>query len=215
MRLSAAIQDYLTEIKVRRYTPKTIRGYRNNLNLFLRFCIDIVGVDTVENLTPVVIRAFTKHMADAGRKGTCINTLLKTIKSFTQYCYDEGLGGFDTKRNFKWCKEEKPIILAFKAEHVKAMLNDCNGNSFMAVRDKAILTTLFETGIRCWELCCIRASDIRDDFIIIANGKGHKQRVVPITDILRKALLRYERTKKDYFSLRSTEDYYFLWQLSL
>ena len=35
MRLSTAIRDYLTEIEVRRYTPKTIRGYRNNLGFFL------------------------------------------------------------------------------------------------------------------------------------------------------------------------------------
>ena len=38
MKISAAIREYLIEIEVRRYTPKTIRGYRNSLNLFLRFC---------------------------------------------------------------------------------------------------------------------------------------------------------------------------------
>ena len=38
MKTSAAIREYLIEIEVRKYTPKTIRGYRNSLNLFLRFC---------------------------------------------------------------------------------------------------------------------------------------------------------------------------------
>ena len=38
MKISAAIREYLIEIEVRKYTPKTIRGYRNSLNLFLRFC---------------------------------------------------------------------------------------------------------------------------------------------------------------------------------
>ena len=36
MKTSAAIREYLIEIEVRKYTPKTIRGYRNSLNLFLR-----------------------------------------------------------------------------------------------------------------------------------------------------------------------------------
>ena len=38
MKISAAIREYLIEIEVRKYTPKTIHGYRNSLNLFLRFC---------------------------------------------------------------------------------------------------------------------------------------------------------------------------------
>ena len=38
MKISAVIREYLIEIEVRKYTPKTIRGYRNSLNLFLRFC---------------------------------------------------------------------------------------------------------------------------------------------------------------------------------
>jgi hypothetical protein len=50
MRLSSAIQDYLIEIEVRKYTPRTIREYRNNLSLFLRFCENIAGVDTTGDL---------------------------------------------------------------------------------------------------------------------------------------------------------------------
>ena len=37
MKTSAAIREYLIEIEVRKYTPKTILGYWNSLNLFLRF----------------------------------------------------------------------------------------------------------------------------------------------------------------------------------
>ena len=46
MKIELAAREYLTEIEVRKYTPKTIRSYRNNLNLFLRFCekaINYVG----------------------------------------------------------------------------------------------------------------------------------------------------------------------------
>ena len=93
MRISAAIRDYLIEIEVRKYTPKTIRGYRTNLGLFLRFCEGIAGINTLEDLTPAIVRQFTKYMVDRGRKGTYINGLLKSIKSFVQYCYDEDMGG--------------------------------------------------------------------------------------------------------------------------
>ena len=38
MKIEQAIKEYLIEIEVRQYSPRTIKGYRNNLNLFLRFC---------------------------------------------------------------------------------------------------------------------------------------------------------------------------------
>ena len=148
-------------------------------------------------------------MSAAGRKGTYINGLLQTIKSFVQYCFDEGYGGFDTKKVFKWCKEDKPIITAFTPEQVKQLLKNCRGYDYLSLRDTAVLTMLFETGIRCWELCCITDEDIHEDFIII-NGKNHKQRVVPITPILKKTMLKYESSREQYFALRPHEAYYFL-----
>ena len=209
MKLEVLVKEYLIEIEVRKYTPKTIRGYRNGLNLFLRFCKDQLDVNEIDDVTLGTVKKFTKFMTDAGRKGTYINGLLKTLKSFLQYCYEEGYGGFNTKKNFKWCKEERPVIMAYKPSDVRQMLQSCKGYDFISVRDNAVLTALFETGIRCWELCCVQKEDIHDDFIII-KGKNHKQRVVPITPVLQKALLRYETAASQYFTLKSTDNYYFL-----
>ena len=209
MKLEVLVKEYLIEIEVRKYTPKTIRGYRNGLNLFLRFCKENLKLEEIEDVTLTAVRQFSKYLTGAGRKGTYVNGLLKTIKSFLQYCYEEGYGGFNTKKNFKWCKEERPVIMAYRPSDVRQMLQSCRGYDFISVRDNAVLTALFETGIRCWELCCVQKDDIHDDFIVI-KGKNHKQRVVPITPILQKALLRYENVANQYFTLKSTDDYYFL-----
>lgn len=209
MLIKSAAKEYLVEIEVRKFTPKTIRSYRNNLNLFLRYCDEEAGVETMDELTLAVVRKFTLYMVEKGKKGSYINSLLKVAKAFIQYCYDEGYGGFNTRKNFKWCKQDKAVIMAFTPDDVRAMLKTCKGYGFLQLRDAAILTMLFETGIRCWELCCVKASDIHDDFIII-NGKNHKQRVVPITAMLRKAMLKYEFSKENYFTLKNTDDYYFL-----
>lgn len=209
MKISVAKREYLTEIEVRKFTLKTIKSYRNNLNLFLRFCEEEAGVSEVEDLTLPVVRQFSLYMSGKGRKGSYINGLLKVAKAFIQYCYDEGYGGFNTRKNFKWCKQDKAVIMAFKPSDVRRMLQSCKGYDFMQVRDAAVLTALFETGIRCWELCCIQKKDIHEDFIII-NGKNHKQRVVPITPVLRKAMMKYDNCAADYFTLKNIDDYYFL-----
>ena len=209
MLIEVAAKEYLVDIEVRKFTQKTIRSYRNNLNLF-RYCKEVAGVEEMDALTLAVVRRFALYMTEKGRKGSYINGLLKVAKAFIQYCYEEGwYGGFNTKKNFKWCKQEKAVIMAFTPADVRQILKSCKGGSYLQLRDAAILTMLFETGIRCWELCCIKTSDIHDDYIII-NGKNHKQRVVPITAVLRKAMIKYELTKENYFALKNIDDYYFL-----
>ena len=47
MEIQQGIKKFLIEIEVRKYTPKTIRSYRCNLNLFLRFCAEKLHVETV------------------------------------------------------------------------------------------------------------------------------------------------------------------------
>ena len=210
MRIKEAVKDYLVEIEIRKYTERTIKTYRIKLGIFERYCLEEADIQEIEDVSVATVKQFTQYMMRRGLKGTYINGCLKTIKSFIQYCFDEGYGGFNTKRGgFKWVKEEKPVVRAFSNRDVKLMLDNCRGMDYMSLRDTAILTLLFETGIRCLELCTIKKSDIHDDFIII-NGKNHKQRVVPITPVLRKALMRYDRVRESYFTFRDTEEYYFL-----
>ena len=210
MRIKEAVKDYLVEIEIRKYTSRTIRTYRVKLNVFERYCLEEQEIEEIEDVTLATIKQFTQYMMRRGLKGTYINGCLKTIKSFIQYCYEEDYGGFNTKRGgFKWVKEEKPVVKAFTPRHVKMMLDSCRGNDYLDIRDAAILTLLFETGVRCLEAISIKKSDIHDDYIVI-NGKNHKQRVVPITPVLRKALMRYDRVKESYFTFKAIEEYYFL-----
>ena len=101
MKIKHALAEYLLEIEVRKYTPKTIRSYRNNLNLFVRYLDEEAEVFDTEDLTLAAVRKFSAYMVGRGKKGRYVNGLLKTAKSFIQYCYEEGYGGFNTKKNFK------------------------------------------------------------------------------------------------------------------
>ena len=46
--------------------------------------------EDVEDITLGVVKQLTKLLSGQGKKGTYINSILKTVKSFTQYCYEEG-----------------------------------------------------------------------------------------------------------------------------
>ena len=90
MKIEHALKEYLLEIEVRRYTPRTIRSYRNNLNLFLRFCQERLGIENVDEITIATVKQYTKFLVGAGKASTYVNSILRTIKSFCQYCYDRG-----------------------------------------------------------------------------------------------------------------------------
>ena len=213
MKIRTAIQDFLVEIEIRKYTPKTQRGYKTNLTVFARYCEEELQITDMNDLDMAVVKRFTQRMIQLGRKGTYINALLKTTKSFIQYCYEEELGGWDTrKRGFKWVKQEVPVIKPFQPSDIRQILRNCMGHDFFSIRDTAIITTFIETGIRCAELCAIQPKDVKEDYIIIRNGKNHKERLVGITPILKKALLRYDRCRESCFSYKIPEDYYLLSQ---
>lgn len=209
MKIKEAIEDYLVEIEIRKYTPVTIKNQRSKLNQFMKFCEENEITDIDEVSLPVV-KKYTQHLIQKGYKGLSINGMLKVIKVFIQYCYDEEYGGFNTNtKKIKWVKQDKPVVKSFTVNDVKTMLNECKGNNYLDIRDKTILIMLFETGIRVSELRTITAKDIFDDYILI-TGKGRKQRVVPITPMVKKALMRYQRAKDSYFKLKMTEDFLFL-----
>lgn len=210
MKIKAAVQDWLVECEIRKYTPKTLRGYKMNLSIFQRYCEEELDIHEVDDITMATIKQFTQTMVRKGHKGTYVNGLLKCTKSFLQYMYDEYGEGFNTRnKGFRWVKEEKPVIKAYKPRDIKRILDNCRGSSFLDVRDAAIITMLIETGIRCWELCCIQPKDIFEDHIVV-HGKGNKRRILPITPHLKKALIKYDRAKDGYFAYKNIEEYYFL-----
>ena len=210
MKLQTAIKDYLVDIEIRKFTPKTLKVTRIRLNGFAKYLQEELEITSCDEITPAAVKRYTQYSMQKGLKGTTINGNLKAIKSFIQYCYEEDFGGYDTRKSrFKWVKEEKPVVKTFSVRDIKKMLDSCRGYDYLDLRDRAIITLLLETGIRCQELYSIMPKDIHDDYIVI-NGKNHKQRVVPITPILKKALMRYDRVKEVYFEGKYTAPNYFL-----
>ena len=110
MKIETAVREYLIEIEVRKYTPRTIKGYRTNLDLFLRFCKEKSMIEEAEDISLGVVKRLTQFLTGQGKKGTYVNTILKTVKSFIQYCYEEDYGGFNTRT----CSHKEKNMIKWK-----------------------------------------------------------------------------------------------------
>ena len=209
MRIRDAVKEYLVEIEIRGYSKKTLRTYGTKLDIFKRWCEEVEEIDDVEDIRFPVIKKYIAFMQRRGMKGTYINGTGKTLKSFINYIYEEGYGGFNTKGKWTWVKEQKPHVVAFTPRQARQLLAGCQGNTFTDIRDMCLITMLLETGIRCQELYQLKTSEIHEDYFIV-HGKGNKDRSIAITPYLKKAMMKYERAKESYFALRHSENYYFL-----
>lgn len=209
MEIKHCIKDYLVELEIRQYSENTISKYGFILNVFKDWCIEN-ELEDMEELRMPIVKQYTQHLIKKGLKGSTINLYLKVIKVFIKYCYDEEYGGFNPEvKKVSFVKEEKPMLPTFTPKQVKQILDTCGGNNYIDIRDRAILTLFFETGIRLAEMLNIREKDIFDDYIIIV-GKNKKQRMIPVTPMFKKALFRFKRVKESYFNGKIIPDNLFL-----
>lgn len=206
------LKEYEYDLKVRSYSKRTIKTSYNSCLKFLTYCENEFKVKDIEELLPLHLKQYIDYLQDLGRSEVYINSIIKYLRGFFKYCVSEGY--IFEKQNItgriQWLRQKKTIIKTFNDEEVKRMMKVWNYKDFYNARNKAIIATLFETGIRNNELCTLRTLDVRDTVIKVL-GKGKKERYVPISSELKKILIKYDRIKAEYIIDKPlTDDYYFL-----
>ncbi|MDM5358808.1 tyrosine-type recombinase/integrase [Peribacillus sp. ACCC06369] len=107
-------------------------------------------------------------------------------------------------------KEEKVIIKTFTDKEVANMIAAYDFKTYLNARNKVIIAMFIDTGMRMSELINLRSSWFNETNIKVF-GKGAKWRYVPVSLMLKKYMIRYERLKEGYFKNKKQEyDNYFL-----
>jgi integrase/recombinase XerD len=208
VRIDDIYREYIYEIKVRNYTERTIKGYKNNLNKFLTYCKKEFELVELEEITHIHIKQYLGVLKSKSLSESYINTILKNIRSFYQYCFQEGYC-LNVAKKVSFMKESKVVIKSFTDEEVKRMLNVYKMDTYMNARNRCIVAMLIDTGIRNSELCDIKRIDVKDTVIYI-YGKGRKERIVPISPMLKKIMIKYERMRDSYLkdNILSYDNYF-------
>lgn len=210
MELSESVKEWLYECEIRQYTWKTIKGYRNGLELLTNYLKREQGVTQLEEVQTRHLKAFFMYQIKRGRKETYLNGLLKTYRAFFKYELQEENIQTNPVLKVSWMREPKTIIKTFTNEEVKQMMDAYNGKDYISVRNKAIMAMLFDTGIRCYELCTLTNDCIKENCVVV-YGKGKKERQVGKSSYLSKLLLKYERMREYNFDCKNiNKDCYFL-----
>lgn len=184
---------------------ETLGIYKKCLHRLLDTCIEeeLGNSDDVIAVNDITVSLLRYHFAKLLKQIQPITVRIhyRCLHTFFTFLYKEGY----TKRN---CMEavEKPRvpqveIQAFSHEQVNTLLNIFDKNTFKGYRNYCITCMLFGTGIRRSEATKIKLEDVLFDIAMIKiQGKGSRQRKVPISDTLRKVLLKYLKMRKDYIT---------------
>jgi integrase/recombinase XerD len=194
------LSAFLRDGRIRNLSPHTLKYYRNEL-IALQSILEAQTIPTrPDKITLEVLRqnVILYMMETLGRKETSINTRLRAVRAFFNFLYKEGMLETNPAAELKLIKAKKEVVETFTREQVRDILQQVDRASFTGLRDYTILLLLLETGIRAREISEIALKDIRwEDGQVRINGKGYKERLVPIQSTMRVQLRKYIQIRGD------------------
>jgi integrase/recombinase XerD len=203
------LDDFLLNLRSNNYSDETVYNYERDLTVFENFLNDIKT--SFEKIDKKTILNYKAYLTSIDRKTTKNNKTIKKLSSFSinrilssLRSYINFLVGIDYKspvasNSIELIKNVKkhPRISEFE-EIVKLIESPTQfeKNKVVAIRNRAILETLFSTGMRISELINLRQNQIDKTGRIFIMGKGKKERFVYLTE-------RAQRHIQNYLDIRS------------
>ena len=152
-------------------------------------------VKTDQSLLSVDINAVRAYLARLNEKQyskTTIARKLATLRSFYKFLVKRNRVGSNPVIAVRTPKQEKRLPKFLEYEEVRKLLETPPMDSWLGARDRAIMETLYSTGMRVSELVALNMDDI--DFlgeVVHIRGKGKKERITPISSSTLQVIQHY------------------------
>ena len=208
------LKKYLFALKLNNYSDVTIDGYRRKLVFFIQWCLDR-ELHHPQDITPPMLERFRKSLFYyRGPRSQ------QPLAQRTQHGYLVALRNF-----FKWLTKERVIAYnpaselslprlkyqlpqgLLSAAEVELVINQVEITEPLGIRDRSMLETLYSTGMRRMEIANLKLNDVDMDrgMVMIQEGKGAKDRYIPIGDRALFWLDKYLTDQRPY--LREAEQH--------
>ena len=175
------LEEFIRYLRVERNAAaNTIDSYSLDLKRYIE-CLQQQGVRSVEKIERTHILSFLTLLRELGLTARSISRNFSAVKGFHRFLINEELSRTNPTENVEAPKLSKKLPDVLTPDEIELILEQPNTNHVLGVRDKAILETLYATGIRVSELTGLRQTNVLfDSGIIRVFGKGSKERLVPI-----------------------------------
>ncbi|HZC82004.1 MAG TPA: tyrosine recombinase [Nitrospiraceae bacterium] len=191
-----AVRAFMTFLELERHAShETVRSYVSDLRQFQTFMnaehpsMIALNPDAVKTES---IRAYLHWLDRKREKSTSMARKLAALRSFFRYLQREGLVGRNPAEAIRTPKQPKHLPRVLTKDDAAALMEFPADQAGGALRDRALLETLYSTGARVSEFVGINLEDLRvSEGLAHLRGKGRKERIVPIGDVALRAIQAY------------------------
>lgn len=169
----------------------TLEAYSRDLNAYLGF-LEGEGIASLADTSKLTVMAFIRRLQKGGLSLRSINRALVALRGLYRFHTTEGHLATDPLEDMELPKLGPTIPHVLSIQDCEQLLAQPDAESFLGIRDGAMLELLYATGMRVSELCGlpIGGLNLEAGFVLI-KGKGGKERVCPIGEMAMERVKTY------------------------
>lgn len=183
----------------KRYTPHTVTAYQTDLGQFFQFLHLDFDTSDVFIVSHFHIRSWLASLKDEKQTERTINRKISSLSAFFRYLQKQGLVKKNPVKQLHALRLPERLPAYAKNAEIDALFEEVDfGPGFKGATDRMICELLYQTGMRRNELIQLKETDIEwslEQMRII--GKGNKERLVPMGDMLLSNIKAYIEDKKN------------------
>lgn len=205
------IDTFLNYLSVERgLSNNTIMSYRKDLNFYLDF-LNQRHIDALSKITKNNITNFMLAQKDKGISTNSIARRLAAIRMFHRFLTRERILKSDPSNLIDSPKLWKKIPDTLSLNEVDVLLAQPDTRDKQGIRDRAILETLYATGMRVSEAVNLKVDNVNLDIgFLRCIGKGNKERIIPIGKKAISSIKRYLEISRPHLLKKSSSEFLFL-----
>lgn len=208
------IDDFLLHIQANNYSPETLYNYERDLNTFSHFINSEMRTLPFSKVTKRTIEQYKAYLNSPNRKTATgeesfkrlssgsINRHLTSLRRYLSYLVDMDEPAPIPPNAIKLLRMGKPNSQVSELNDLIRLIEcptEVEQDTFVAKRNRAMLETLFASGMRISELISLRINQLDHSGKIFVEGKGRKRRFIYLTN-------RAESYIRDYLKLRDDDN---------
>ncbi len=205
---AAPVDNFLKRMTEQRdLSVHTVDAYRRDLAQFFDYC-GRNGVNRVQDALRIHARRYLAFLDTLGYSRRSMTRKASAVRSFYNDAGRRGVARTNPFEGVARLKLDRPLPHALPARTVIHAIEAIDTSRPEGLRDRAVLDTLYSTGLRVSELASLTVRDVGGDMITVV-GKGRKTRRVPVGRPAQESLLRYVSDARP--QMASTEAGPWLW----
>jgi integrase/recombinase XerD len=191
-------------------SANTIQSYRFDLER-LRDHLNQQKINSVEEVSPDNLSKYVRTLFDIGFAPTSIQRSLSSMRGYFAFLIAEGIVKADPTELLESPKNSRHLPAVLSVDEIVQILSAVKSEKRGAVRDRAMLETLYATGMRVSELTAFKYEQILfTEGLVRVIGKGSKERLVPIGEVALHWINEYYASERPLFSKPHTDSSVFL-----